>query len=311
MWLASEARTLNFIMAERRSKREYILVDYDDDQLVSASHRGVFSVTSLHDGATETDEVPKSIPRVRRIRVGVEIATPVPELPVSSSSLTPQVPVPIDAVLPGLDYGPCRICGVPLGDQPFVPYQLMAKFCAVSRAAGMGILNQLEHDSVISRLEEVDANADVLYSIYLPRRVPYQCECSERCYILYRTACDGPLGLTQRVLAALGCDYRNVQLTEAERAGVERLRGRVAAGFANICSPEELGLTGESCADTDTDMGAEQYVHVMDDPPPWQYNPIVAASSAASAPPMPDEYGPPLMNTFSFGAAAGLSYWQQ
>lgn len=306
-------------MESRKGKREYTLVDYDDEQLCTSAPRGVFSVTELHnDAAAATQETtPMPIPRVRRIRVGVEIAAPasVPLVALSSSSssaLSPAVPTPRDAVVPGLDYGPCRICGTPLGDQPFVPYQLMAKFCAVSQAAGMGILTQLEHDSVVTRLEEVDHNADVLFSIYLPHRVPYQCECSERCYILYRTACDGPLAIVQRVLAALGCDYRNVELNDAERAGVERLRGYVSAGFANMCSPAELGLVHDSDVEMSTNLGP--YVEEVDDNAlSWQYNPAAGGggvSSAASAPPMPGQYEAPMASTSLFWYPPAVSYEQ-
>lgn len=300
---------------ERRSgKRQYTLVDFDEECLTGTAPRGVFSVTGDHDDAA-SEAAPKLLPRVRRLRIGVQIAAApalVTPMQTSSSALRTHVPVPVDAVMPGLDYGPCRICGTPLGNSPYVPYQLMAKFCAVSQSAGMGILTQLEHNACVNRLEEVDVNADAVFDIYLPPRVPYLSECSERCYILYRTACDGQLAIVKRVLAALGCDYSNVELTAAEQAGINRVRGVVADGFAKMCKPSDIGLGLDQ--DCDMEETPAYSVELRDDLLPPLQNATLwsSSSSAASAAPMPGEYEAPIQSSsFSFGAPSFLGYLQQ
>ena len=282
----------NHQMEQRgKSKRVYVDLDYDEDELGRLSNPHLLSVakapaqrdrdaammqsfvTVQNPGTDNTEIDSMCAPRVRRLRVGVEAMVSSSSSSSSAStavsysyfsmphSSMPQFPMTNDAVVPGMDYGPCRLCGVPLGNAPFLPYQLMAKFCAASQAAGLGMLQQLEHNSIVQQVEDRDPHADVVYSIHLPRRVPYHCECSEKCYILYRTAADGALGIMGRVLALLGCKYDDSELTAEQKAGVARQRGVITAELGKICDAQELGFPRNTYQDDDSSVDMSTDVH--------------------------------------------------
>lgn len=256
---ASLGHELDPTSATTRVACDYTNGDYDSCMMSSQMN---FTVVDASNNNNAESTLDAAAPRIRRLRVGYEPTVRVDHqqdaflrsaltdaalaATVSTTAPVPRVAVKDSPIVPGVDYGPCRLCGNPTGNEPYLPYALIAKFCAAAPGNSLGVTQQLEHSAIIQVMDDSDPQAQIVYSIAIQPRRPFHCECSEKCYIVYRQATFGANSIFDRVLQLIGSYYDDIQLNSMQRAGKQRIMQRCYQSKQLIGRSAPEGLENET-----------------------------------------------------------------